>query len=176
MMMVSYLSDYTKDTIDTLRAAFVENPKFSIKEVSRRSEEIVGQQIQYDNLRLIARNDEEGNWHVLKRAYQASGSNADINHEVDHIRRLMYRELALTGEEGLLIIGNYDQEEVRDALGGIPGVEIKEFGSRRVDHNLVNSYMNILSKSNMELNVQGTSAKTPREQVLDIVEESLQSD
>lgn len=176
MMMVSYSSDYTKDTIDTLRATFIENPKLGIKEVARRSEEIVGQKIQYDNLRHIARNDEEGNWHVLKRAHQASGKDADINHEVDHIRRLMYRELALTGEEGLLIIGNYDQEEVRAALGGIAGIEIKEFGSRRIDHNLVNAYMNILSKSNMELNVQGTSAKTPREQVLDLIEESLQND
>lgn len=159
------------EVVEQARALYVAGG-VTLEQIAEQSKSLFGQEIPYETLRVIARNNSKI-WTVERNA-----ETSDISGEVDEIRRIIFEQIVTESQEGYFVaLDDLDRaEEVYDMLfdmqveypGAIKG-DIKRIKPRGVDHNLVNAYMNLLSKSKIDINI-GASAKTSFEQVVELIE------
>lgn len=149
----------------------------SFQEVVDKSEMLLGQKVSLDRIKRESSLHPDL-WVVARRGPE---SRSDIATEVDTIRHLMFETIVASSQEGIWIpIINKDNEttimrlirSIEAELVSYGCGEIRRIKPKGLDHNLVNAYMGLLSKSNVNLDI-GASAKTSREQAMDIVAEAL---
>lgn len=158
------------DAIAKLETFFLANPAVDIRKLSGMSEEICGKKVEYEFIKSQAR---DGNWVERRNALNKKPEN-DISSEVDHIRRIVYSQIVSANESGILITSdeaNLLETAVR-LLEGIEGIRIVRIKPGAVDATMVNAYMNLLSKTNANLNLGTTNGKTEREQAFDMFEQA----
>lgn len=155
----------TEREIEIAKQMFLEQG-IPLPALSSLSQKLIGKHIPVDVLKHASRDDPDGSWATQRRLL--TEGTQDVTDEIQHLRQIMYQQIVLQSNAGLFLSGEFDEEEVKRRLRGIPGLEIKRWGGR-VDSNLINTYMNILAKSNIEIRLSGANGKTPREQVLDAI-------
>jgi hypothetical protein len=97
-----------------------------------------------------------------------------ISLEINHLRALLYEQIVANAEGGYFVTGDdLDETILIETLSRIDGIQIRKINPGSTEPALVNAYMNILSKANIQADT-GISAKTSREQVLDAIEEYLE--
>lgn len=173
--MPKEFGNYTADQWDKLREFWFANPQLTLKDLPAYAESITGKSFKYPDIKNFA--DTNG-WEVARTKYLAeNGSNIDTSGgsviaEVNHIRQIVYQQIVAANESGLLLTGDFDRDEVTALLSGIDNLKIVKLRPGGVDAQMVNAYMNLLTKSNVRLDLGTTSGKTSREQLFDAVEEA----
>ena len=137
------------------------NPRLNLQDLSKRSEELFGRKIEHSAVRNYA-----SGWEAERNALR--GGEVDVSSEIDDIRRALYRQIIALSEPGLIVTGEI--ELAKSALAGVPGLSIKETGT--VNHQDVNAYMNLLSKSKYDIK-PGASAKTSQQRAIEIAREHV---
>lgn len=168
---------YSDDTFNRLFDFFMANPSLTVKDVADRSKEVCGVAVKYVDLREVAR---RADWAVKRSQFQeavntsAVSDDDNVVSEVNHIRRIIYRQITAASEAGVMITGEgADYDTIKEALAGIPDIKVVKLRPGGVDAQMVNAYMNLLSKSNVKLDLGGNvSGKTAREQALELTGEA----
>lgn len=144
----------------------------SIPELAAMSQVICGQNVNYDALIEYVHHDPEGDWEVTRNSLNFARSE-NVGEEVNHIRQIVYQQIIAANESGLLIVGEFDESEIKERLSDMKDtIKIVRIRPGGVDSAMVNAYMNLLSKSNIPINISGSSAKTAREQGLDYIRQA----
>lgn len=156
------------DLFKTLREIYIGSPNLTLKELSDMSQDLCGKFVDLDA--IATRSRIEG-WDVERNALR--NDNTSVASEVHHIRQIVYQQIVAANESGLLLVGDFDHEEVTSLLKGIEGLRVTKLRPGGVDAAMVNAYMNLLAKSNIRLDMVGASGKTSREQGLDLFKEAM---
>lgn len=141
------------------------------KDLATLSESICSQKIAYTNLIEYIRFDPEGDWEVTRNSLQFANRD-DVTQEVNDIRKIVYQQIIALSENGLLLVGDIDESDVKKRLEGLD-IKLVRIRPGGVDGNLVNAYMNLLQKSNIPINAPGSSSKTPLEQGIDLIRQTM---
>lgn len=165
--MESMKDGYSDEYLARLKDFFLNNPDVSMEEMANNSEQLFGKAIPFELLRKTVRP-----W-MVERTATAAENAGDISHEVNTIRRVIYRQIIAAEQGGIFISGSQAEEAVEIIKSAGLDIEITTFRPGGVDHNLVNAYMNLLAKSNLKFNLDSSSAKTSRERALEIAREAL---
>jgi len=155
---------YSDDIKSKAKDIFVNNPDMTLEKLSKLSQNLLGQKIELEIIKVWSKED---SWHT-QRNQIVTGPSV----EVEHIRQIVYRQIVAASEGGILITGEAQMAEIEKALSGIKGIEIVQFNPN-IDPQLINSYMNLLSKSNVKVSMGNTSAKTSRQQALELISGTL---
>lgn len=161
-----------EETWRVAEEAFVTG-NLTLAELSNRSKEIAGQHIGFERLRFIAM---QNDWNARRLAWREKNGKpeTDIAAEVDSVREMLYQQIYLSGKDGLTLTGDFDKEVVKSLLKNVEGLQVIEGRRGGVDPQIVNAYINLLSKSNYDLKIGDRSAKTPLQKAQDIVRAALE--
>jgi hypothetical protein len=162
------MREHSDELIEAAKAAYLKS-NMSMAELARNSASLIGQHVTLNKLLYYSRRDPEGRWDVLRKARPDK-----ISLEINHLRALLYEQIVANAEGGYFVTGdNLDETILIETLSRIDGIQIRKINPGSTEPALVNAYMNILSKANIQADT-GISAKTSREQVLDAIEEYLE--
>ena len=87
--MTKKLGKVSEETYDLARELFVEGAVSDLKELSDRSEELLGQFVGHESLKLRSNTDPKGIWSILKA--QTRVGNPDL--ELEDIRAMIYLDI-----------------------------------------------------------------------------------
>lgn len=166
--------NFSEDLLARLKAYYLANPGLSMEAISELSEQLVGQHVPSDRLKVYAKNDKTGNWFVERNRREGAGqTNKDIIEEIHNIRRMVYEQLVSSHQSGLLLLGDFDHDEVTLYLAKrFPNIDFVEIRPGSIDPALINAYMGLLSKSKANLDIT-SSAKTSYEQALELARKAV---
>lgn len=170
------ISRWSDDFVNHAKEVFLANEHLSLSMIAKQSKELLGQQIDVHRLKKIAK--ENGDWQVVKKAKYASSSRPSISDEVEQIRQAVFDSIVAAVSGGIFISGDFNEDEVMEAIIDIPGVNIKYIDPAALPLDAVNAYTNLLSRTKTPVTPTGVSAKTEREKAIDLyreVQESLPS-
>lgn len=158
--------NYTEEVWERLREFYLANPQFDLTDIAAASAQICGKEVAYADLKARATN-----WDIERNQLDAAPEK-DVASEVNHIRRIVYEQIIAASQNGLMLVGDFDRQEVMVALNGIKNLKIVTMRPGGVDAQMVNAYMNLLQKSNVRLDLGIQSGKTSREQVMDLSQQA----
>lgn len=162
------MDNLNRQAIERLKEQYIHS-ELTALELAQISADLVGQEVSVDTIRYQIKRE---SWQVLRAAARAE-TDADegslVVDELSQLRRLYYQQIIASTQEGLLVTGQFDRDEFHARLADLDGIEIISFSPRGIDHNDVNAYMNLLTKSGVEISVRGISAKTGRQQAIELV-------
>jgi len=161
--------EYGRNVIQAAEEIFVQS-NMSLREFCRQSERLVGRPLDYERMLKLA---QRLNWTTKQAAHKAESGGPDIDHEIQTIRRIVYEQIVLSSQRGLVITGEVEIGLVQAALTGLD-VTVHQLNPQGPDPQLVNSYMNLLAKSNYTPTTT-ISAKTPLEKAQDIIREEMEN-
>lgn len=160
-------SAYNSEVAISLRTFFLANPSMDLRQLARLSESICGQEVPYEKVKELAGRE---NWEVQRAAKKGDEEVDDVLAEVQHIRRMVYQQMVVANEAGLLVTGLPEMLETASNLLGSLGENVKVVRIRPggLDASMVNAYMNLLAKTNMNLNMKSGSGKTGRQEAIEL--------
>lgn len=159
-------SRFTDDLVRRAREIYLGNEHLTLRELSKQSANLLGQETGYDRLKDWAT---VGYWRVeKKRKYPTPSS---ISDEVDHIRRIVYNQIVTAATSGLYLSGEFDKEAVLRAIADIPGIKISKIKPQALDLSAVNAYTNLLARIKVAVHAPEASAKTDREKAMELIRE-----
>lgn len=170
------VSRWSEDFVNHAKEVFLANEHLSLSALAKQSVHFLGQQIDVHRLKKIAK--ENGDWQVIKKAKYASSSRPSISDEVEQIRQAVFDSIVAAVSGGIFISGDFDEDEVMEAIIDIPGVNVKFIEPTALPLDAVNTYTNLLSRTKTPVTSTGVSAKTDREKAIEIirqVQERVQS-
>lgn len=162
------LGNTNQDALNQLKTFALANPAVPIEQIALRSKSICGQEISYDRLKIYAERDPDGPWLIQRSAQKTD----DVSSEVNHVRRIVYSQIVAQNEGGLLLTGDFDEQALTEMFEGTT-VKISRVNPNSADAALINAYMNLLSKSNVNFSLGDTSGRSSREQVIEEARKAL---
>lgn len=157
--------EYGEEYIQRAEEIFLSS-QMTIRELANQSATLLGREISEKHL---ARIGNSRNWYV--RRAQEGNPNADISYELEVIRAIIFQQIQVTAESGLFITGYDNEGDILAALEPL-GVDVRRINPE-IDASLINAYMNMLSKANIQITPKGT-AKTTLEQATEQAREALE--
>lgn len=133
------------------------------------SRDLCGKHVDLDAIKTRSRIE---GWEIERNSLK--NSSEDVVSEVHHIRQIVYQQIVAASESGLMLVGEFDHEAVMRLLSGIENLKVIKLKPGAVDASMVNAYMNLLTKSNIRLDMVGASGKTSREQGIDLLREAME--
>lgn len=168
------MSNLNREDIEKLKDVFVHTPGMSPERLAGISADIIGREV---DVELVKHYVKKEKWVIERnsvRSNEEKNETDDIFVEMDIVRRILFSQIVACAKSGLFISGNFDKDEVVRLLSTVDGIdEISPVSPRGIDHNLVNSYMNLLQKGNFEIKQRGTG-KTGRQEAMELFEEQLE--
>ena len=157
---------YNEEIIQRAEHAYVEDG-ISLESISELSQDLLGMKVPFDTIKLWSK---DYHWRKKKIEKENRGDNKPVDSVVDEvnvIRKIIFEEIVAKSRSGLMVTGD-NIDEARVILDGIEGIDIREVSPTGTDSSLINSYMNLLSKAKVDFTNMGRSAKTTRQQVMDL--------
>lgn len=158
---------------DRAKKIFIES-EMSLPALASMSKQLIGIEIPVGDLKEWSKRDPNGSWEVARAKHKAENSStADLVKQVSHIIQIAYTQIVAESVKGLTLIGDFDREEVKKRLEGVPGLEILEIGGK-VNPTLFTAFMTLLDKSGIKISNMQANRMVSREQGLAAIRDEIE--